>query len=435
MDNALTARRSGQAETAYRVPFRVFTDSDIYRREQERIFRGENWSFVALEAEIPAVGDFKSTFIGDTPIIVTRDQDGAANVLVNRCAHRGATVCRSLRGNTPNLECVYHQWAYDLKGNLIGVPFRRGLRGRGGMPADFEMKRHGLTPLRVETISGLVFATFSETVEPLRDFLGSPTVEHIERILNRPIKILGDQRQYIHGNWKLYAENVRDPYHASLLHLFHATFGLYRSTQEGGVQMDAARRHSAIFSMASSNDEARDKSAYSGARSFNSEFTLQDPSLLKGRKEFTDEISLVILAVYPNLVLQQISNTLAVRQIVTYGPDAFELIWTHFGYADDDGEMDSIRLKQSNLIGPAGMISMEDGEAVEIVQQAIVRDPDIESFVAMGGAEPADADHLVTEGSIIGFWKNYERVIGFDDLRRAPAFNAPIPPADSGLHR
>ena len=80
-----------------RVPYAVFTDRDWYAREQTTIFRGETWSFVALAAEIPRAGDFKSTFIGDTPVIVTRDTEGGIHVLQNRCAHRGALVCRERR--------------------------------------------------------------------------------------------------------------------------------------------------------------------------------------------------------------------------------------------------------------------------------------------------------------------------------------------------
>lgn len=404
----------GDEGSACRVPYRVFTDPRFYEREQAKIFRGETWSFVALEAEVTNPGDYKATYIGDTPVIVTRDAEGGVNVMQNRCAHRGALVCRGLRGNAPNLECVYHQWAYDLKGQLLGVPFRRGIRGEGGMPDDFDMKRHGLDRLRVETVGGMIFATFSASIEPLRDYLGPLVVEHIERIMNRPIKVIGDQRQYIHGNWKLYAENVRDPYHASLLHLFHATFGLYRSSQKGASRMDASKRHSLLYSIAGSNDASRDKQVYEGVRAFNADFQLQDPSLLKGRAEFPDGITLVILSIFPNVVLQQIQNTLAVRQIVTQGPGAFELVWTQFGYADDCEEMQAIRLKQSNLIGPAGVISMEDGEAVEIVQDAVVRAQDQTSYIAMGGGGADDADHLVTEGAIIGFWQNYERLVGFD---------------------
>lgn len=397
-----------------RIPYAVFTQPAFYEREQERIFRGEHWSFVALEAEIPNAGDYKTTHIGDTPVIVTRGADNAVNVVVNRCAHRGALVCRDLRGNRPTLECVYHQWCYGLDGKLVGLPFRKGIKGQGGMPADFDMRQHGLQRLRVELLNGLVFASFSPTTPALAEYLGPVAKESIARIFRRPVCPLGDLRQYVHGNWKLYAENTRDPYHASLLHLFHTTFGLYRSSQQGGIKLDAQQRHSMLYARAGSNNAERDQEVYKDMRSFDATFGLRDPSLLAGRTEFDDGITLVILSIFPNLVVQQIANTLAVRQIVTHGPDAFELIWTPFGYADDDDEMTRIRLKQGNLIGPAGLISMEDGEAVEIVQRAVVRDGDKTSFIAMGGARGGDAQHLVTESSIIGFWDYYARVVGFD---------------------
>lgn len=398
-----------QTDEGFAVPYDVFTSPDVYAREQERIFRGENWSFVALEAEIPNSGDYKTTFIGDTPVVVTRDDEGGINVIQNRCAHRGALVCRELRGNAAHLECVYHQWAYDLKGKLLGVPFRRGVKGKGGMPKSFDLGAHGLDVLRTESLAGLVFATFSDEAPPLADYLGPTTVAAVTRIFNRPVAVLGDQRQFMHGNWKLYAENTRDPYHASLLHLFHNTFGLYRASQQGASVMDGDGRHSLLYTRASTTDEAVDREIYKDSRSLNSEFRLQDPSLLAGRADFDDDITLVILSIFPNVIVQQIANTLAVRQIVTHGEDGFELVWTHFGYADDDEEMRAIRIKQSNLIGPAGLISMEDGEAVEIVQKAVVRDREKASYIAMGGGRAEDAEHLVTEGAIIGFWEAYRQ--------------------------
>lgn len=393
------------------VPYSLFTEDEVYVAEQERIFRGQAWSFIALEREIPNPGDFKSTFIGDTPVIVMRDEEGSVNVVVNRCAHRGAKVCRSLRGNVPNLECVYHSWAYNLKGELIGVPFRRGVKGNGGMPKSFDMKDHALQTLRVEIINGLVFASFSQTLEGLESYLGPMACNAIRRIFNRPIEILGDQRQRIFGNWKLYAENTRDPYHASLLHLFHTTFGLYRVTQTGQSKMDESHRHSMLTTQGNSSSAEDDAKVYGDKRAFNSEFTLQDPSLLEGRPEFDDGVTLVILALFPNLVVQQIANTLAVRQIVTYGPKEFELVWTVFGYQDDDAEMQGFRRKQNNLIGPAGLVSMEDGEAVEIVHDAIQRDQGKCSYMAMGGGRAEDAEHLVTEGPIIGFWEFYRKIM------------------------
>lgn len=394
------------------VPYGVFTDEAYFDIEQDAIFRGDSWSFVALEAELPNNGDYKTTFVGATPVLVTRDNTGQVNVMQNRCAHRGALICRERRGNAKRLQCVYHQWAYDLKGQLKGVPFRGGIEGKGGMPDGFDLKAHGLAPLHTEIINGLVFASFSHTVEPLLDYLGPMITASIRRIFNRPIEILGDQRQYIHGNWKLYAENIRDPYHASLLHLFHTTFGLYRATQTGASLMDDKHRHSMLYAKAATSSAAVDNKAYKDVRSFDTNFKLSDPSVLHGRPDFDDGITLVIMALFPNLVIQQIANTLAVRQIVTDKIDGFELVWTHFGYTDDDQEMRDMRIKQSNLIGPAGYVSMEDGEAVEIVQKAVRCDRDQGSYIAMGGGRAEDVEHLVTESAIIGFWEHYRSLLG-----------------------
>jgi salicylate 5-hydroxylase large subunit len=72
--------RTWPAEGAARVPFWVYTDQDVYAGEQERIFRGPNWSYVALEAEIPNPYDFIRANIGDKPVVATRDGNGSVNV-------------------------------------------------------------------------------------------------------------------------------------------------------------------------------------------------------------------------------------------------------------------------------------------------------------------------------------------------------------------
>jgi len=409
--DAFRADHWPQPDVGCSVPYDAFTSPDYYEREQQQIFRGEVWSFVGLDAELAKPGDYKATFIGDTPVIITRDNDGALHAMQNRCAHRGALVCREPRGNADSLQCVYHQWTYDLAGRLRGVPFRKGVRGNGGMPPSFEMSDYGLDRLRVEQVGSMLFATFSDRIAPLRDYLGPMIVDSIDRIFNRPIEVLGDQRQAMNGNWKLYAENTRDPYHASLLHLFHTTFGLYSTSQQSASLIDDTHKHSMLYTKAGTTDTKLDEETYKDSRSFNVDFTLADPSVLAGRAEFDDGITLVIMSIFPNVVVQQIANTLAVRQTVTRGPGRFELVWTHFGYADDDDEMRAIRIKQSNLIGPAGYISMEDGEAVELVQKAVIRDSDKHSYIAMGGGQACDTAHLVTESAIIGFWENYRAML------------------------
>ena len=401
------------AEGFTRVPYRVYQDPAIYALEQERIFRGRTWNYVALTAELPNAGDYKTSFVGDTPVIVTRDADGMFHVLVNRCAHRGALVCRDLRGNADTLTCVYHQWAYDAKGDLIGVPFRKGLGGKGGYPADFDMKQHGLRKLNVEVFGDCIFASFAGDMPSVEDYFGPRMADYHRRMFNRPVEVLGYHRQFVHSNWKLYADNTHDPYHASLLHLFHATFGLYRASQICGTEMGGYEgMHNCIHSRAGSDEGRIEGYKKEGGRSYQENYALADPSVLKGWPEFADGDTLCIHVIFPNLVAQQIANTLATRQIVTHGPNAFELVWTYFGYVDDTPAERAMRVKQINLIGPAGLISMEDGDVCELVQNAIVRDGDAASIVEMGGRDIADIDSTLTEVGMRGFWKGYRKIMG-----------------------
>ena len=402
------------AEGHTRVPYRVYTDRDIYALEQERIFRGHTWSYVALACEVPNPGDFKTSFVGDTPVIVTRDADGEVHVLVNRCAHRGALVCRELKGNADTLTCVYHQWSYDTAGRLIGVPFRKGLGGKGGYPADFDMEQHGLKHLKTEVFGDCVFASFAEDMPPVETYFGPKMAAYHKRMFNRPVEVLGYHRQFMNANWKLYADNTHDPYHASLLHLFHATFGLYRASQICGTELGGPRDlHNCVHSRAGTDEDRIEGYKSEGGRSYQEGYSLQDPSVLKGWPEYDDGDTLCIHVIFPNLVAQQIVNTLATRQIVTHGPDRFELIWTYFGYVDDTPEERAMRIKQINLIGPAGLISMEDGDVCEMVQAAIVRDGDQASVVEMGGRGIGDEDTTLTEVGMRAFWKGYREVMGF----------------------
>ncbi|HUY18956.1 MAG TPA: Rieske 2Fe-2S domain-containing protein [Candidatus Binataceae bacterium] len=392
-----------------RVPYRVFTDAELYAREQEQLFRGPTWNYLALEAELAKPGDFRANFVGETPVFITRDAKGELHALVNRCAHRGAMVCREVRGNRKTMVCPYHQWSYDLNGNLRGVPFRRGINGKGGYPSDFNLAEHSLTPLRVATYRGLVFGSFSDSVAPLPEYLGPEMREHLDTIFNRPVTVLGFTRQLIHGNWKVYAENTKDPYHGSLLHMFHATFGSYRSSQDGGMVINGA--HSKMIALRA--PESQEVAAYTqeSVGSFSKTLKLADPSLLAGRPEF-DRFTTTIQFLFPTLIIQQISNTLATRQLVPLGVDRFELLVTYFGYQDDDPELRAMRIKQSNLIGPAGLIALEDGYAVELVQRAVAYDNRATSYVELGGRGTGDQDSLVTEAAIRAFWQAYGELMG-----------------------
>ena len=400
-----------------RVPYCLYHDVDLYEREQQRIFQGPVWNYLGLDAEIPNPGDFRATYVGETPVVFNRDETGTVKAFINRCAHRGALVRRELSGNAREHICIYHQWCYALDGRLTAIPFRRGIRGKGGLDAGFDMGRHGLRALRVDKVAGAIFGTLAEDAEPLKDFLGPPIVAQIERLFAHPVQVLGYNRQRIQANWKLYAENTRDNYHASLLHEFLLTFGLDRSTQTGGVTMDARHRHNITWAEADSDNEDFARQTYSSARIRNDYLSLQEPDLVAFRRERADNLNLVVTSVFPSSVFVQISNSLAVRQIRPRGIDEFEVFQTMLGYADDPPDLTLHRLRQANLVGPAGLVSMEDGEAIEIAHRASQPDRDNTTVIELGGGGViSDRDYRVTDVPLRGFWSYYAELLGIEPV-------------------
>ena len=405
----LMARRWPEAGVS-RVPNWVYTDTEIFAREQERIFEGPNWLYVCLEAEIPNPGDFTRGRLGTREVVAVRAADGQVHVLLNSCAHRGMQFCSANRGAVKEFTCPYHQWTYDLEGRLFGVPFRRGLKGQGGMPADFRPEEHRLRRLAVAARHGVVFASFGEPNETIEDYLGPTILPLFDRTFDgRPLKVLGYQRQRLPGNWKLYQENNRDPYHASLLHVFLVTFGLFRMDQKSAVAMDETGRHAALINQ---RGEQRLNDATAQMRAFHQDLRLADPRLIEPVREYPGEATVVIQSLWPNLIVQQQSNGLAMRQIVPLDANGFDLVWTHFGYADDPAEMTERRLRQSNLFGPAGLVSVDDGEAMLLSQAGFLSADDGECLVEMGGRDVADTPHTVTETAIRGFYRHYRSVMG-----------------------
>jgi anthranilate 1,2-dioxygenase large subunit/terephthalate 1,2-dioxygenase oxygenase component alpha subunit len=342
--------------------------------------------------------------------VVTRDEHGNLHAFENRCAHRGALLCLKDRGQDRKIVCVYHNWTYDLEGNLTGVAFRRGLGGQGGLPEDCHPETQSPRKLRVETLAGLVFGTLSAAAPPLETYLGAEIIQRIRRVMRAPIKVLGSYSQIVPSNWKLYLENVKDTYHASLLHTFFTTFRLARMTQTGGVIINEnGGGHASLTMVADSGGREYEQA---GMRAANEGLKLEAPELLESIDEFQDGCGLQILAVFPNFVLQQIRNSLAVRRIVPKGLETTELIWTAFGFEDDSPKLTEMRLRQANLVGPAGYVSMEDGAAPGFVQRGSRAAPELLSVVEMGGSGIASCQSKVSEAAVRGMWHAWRQQMG-----------------------
>jgi anthranilate 1,2-dioxygenase large subunit len=229
------------------------------------------------------------------------------------------------------------------------------------------------------------------------------------------VRVLGYNRQRIRANWKLYAENTRDNYHASLLHEFLVTFGLDRATQVGGVTMDARHRHNITWAEGGSDTDEFANSAYGSVGVRSNYLTLKEPGLVKFTPDHADRLNLAVTSVFPGAVFVQISNSVAIRQIRPRGVGEVEVFQTMLGYADDTSDMHLHRLRQANLVGPGGLVSMEDGEAVEIAHRATAPDGERTSVIELGGAGViSDRDYRVTDVPLRGFWSYYAELLGIE---------------------
>jgi phenylpropionate dioxygenase-like ring-hydroxylating dioxygenase large terminal subunit len=257
----------------------------------------------------------------------------------------------------------------------------------------------------VARLSGLVFGSLDDKVPAIEDYLGPDVTRGIRRVMNRPAHVLGRSTQVLPNNWKLYFENVKDTYHASILHTFLTTFRINRLSQTGGIFVDESGGNHFSYSQIARDldDPDYDREALRA----DSEFRLKDESIIASVDEYGDNISVQILTVFPGMVLQQIRNTIAVRVIRPRGVDKSELDWIHLGFDGDDAEMTERRLRQGNLVGAAGLISMEDGCVGGFVQRALQSNDDESGIVMMGGHTAESQTFRASEAAIRGFWKKY----------------------------
>jgi anthranilate 1,2-dioxygenase large subunit len=401
---AETATRTWPEEGWTRIPFWVYTDPGLFEREMDRFFYGPTWNYVALDCEVPEPGAFKRSWIGQRQVIVVRKADGDIAVLENRCAHRGARVCWQNKGRVDSFTCPYHQWNFALDGKLQGVPLKRGALGKGGMPADFDTSQHAMKSLRVHNEGGAIFATFDPSAPSFADYCGPQMHGYVKRLFGgRPLKLLGYNRQLIPSNWKMYIENLKDPYHATLLHSFLITFGLWRADTQSETIPTEGGKHGIMISR---NVGKKESDATSEIKRFKNKLDLADKDSVTPMREF-DDGKVVGLSLFPSVVLHQQANTLGMRHIIPKGVDSFELAWTYYGYADEDPALTRLRLRHANLYGPSGYVAMEDGEVLVECQQGASGYGHRQAVLEMGGRDVEPQDHMVTEVLIRAFYKWY----------------------------
>lgn len=199
----------------WQVSGRIYTDPTLFAIEQQRVFAA-TWLYVAHESQLREPGDYLTTYAGTQPVIVSRDgDDGQVHVLLNRCRHRGASVCQAERGNSSFFRCAYHGWTYSNNGSLRGITYDAGYSG-------LDREDLGLVALpRVASYAGFVFASFAAEGPSLEEHLGhaAPYLKLVSEQGPDGIRLSAGGHNIEYGaNWKLQVENTIDNYHFGFVH-------------------------------------------------------------------------------------------------------------------------------------------------------------------------------------------------------------------------
>ena len=198
-----------QRERNYSLPQPLYNDPYMFRVDMEEVFQKE-WLFAGMTCEIPARGDYFTIEIGQNPVLIVRDGEGGVHAYHNVCRHRGSRICTEHRGKVANLVCPYHQWTYDLKGNL--------LYAGSDMGENFDMKLHGLKPVHCRTAGGFIYISLAKGEPPeIEPFLTS-LAEYMEPYDMENTKVAVETTIIEQANWKLVIENNRECYHCAGSH-------------------------------------------------------------------------------------------------------------------------------------------------------------------------------------------------------------------------
>ena len=190
------------------LPYTWYVDAELLGRERERLF-AHSWQYAGHTGQLAEPGSYFTLRVGDVPLVVVRDREGALRAFVNVCRHRGAEVV-SGEGSCTTLQCHYHAWTYGLDGALRAAP-----------RADDSLDRSelGLRPAQVDTWGPFVFVNADSTAAPLAETLGE--VPELVRSAGVDVDALAfhSRAPYtLEANWKIAVENYLECYHCAVAH-------------------------------------------------------------------------------------------------------------------------------------------------------------------------------------------------------------------------
>ena len=189
------------------LPRGLYVSDDAFAFDTQVMLKSV-WLYACTVAHVKNPGDYFVFELADNSIIIVRGRDNEVRAFWNSCRHRGAKICLEQRGRAPRLMCPYHQWTYGLDGQLLAAR---------SMAEDFDKADHGLSPVALENVGGLIFICLTDNPPPI-DRVKADIVDQIEVYNLENLKVVVQDNYVENANWKLVMENNRECYHCDAGH-------------------------------------------------------------------------------------------------------------------------------------------------------------------------------------------------------------------------
>ena len=197
-----------------------YIDDEIFDLEMAHLF-ANTWVYVGHASQVPKVGDFYTTTVGNQPVVMVRHTDQSVRVLYNRCPHKGVQVAPDGCGNTGKFfRCPYHAWTFRTDGKLLSIPLKKGYDNTGLESCEAS---HGMVPVgAVQVYRDFVFCRLNPEGIGFDAFFGESlsTLDNmVDRSPEGKLEVAGGVMRYMHHcNWKMLVDNQTDTCHPMVAH-------------------------------------------------------------------------------------------------------------------------------------------------------------------------------------------------------------------------